>query len=308
MVRTYRTKLRQWNDKRGRLFLGLAFTGAVLVLAASFAYRQRDLLLHHLMTANRAQLPGITAWYTLDLAVYMAAWILVMHGLGARVSLLEHFRIFCLTNAIKRLPGILWYVGGRVVLYERVGVPRSVVLVASGLEFVLMVVSGALIAAPLLIVVLPNLLWLWVAGGALILLVVLNPRCLRWILGRTVQGWTASTVRLSRLYAWIMVYAAGWTLGGVLMLWILGIYQPTPIGQVPTVIQSWTLSCVLSMFASFLPASLGVNEASLTVLLTRLAPAAVAALAAISARVLITALDLVFGLVAALLGWGLDRR
>ena len=56
--------------------------------------------------------------YGLALALAALAWARIMRALGSSVALSEHVRVYYVTNLARRLPGVLWYVVGRVALYE----------------------------------------------------------------------------------------------------------------------------------------------------------------------------------------------
>jgi len=85
---------------------------AIVLLAGLgfLVYRERDTLGNYLAAANPTQLLAVVGWYTIDLFIYFAVWVAILQKLGGRTGLLNHFRIFCLANAARRLPGTLWYV------------------------------------------------------------------------------------------------------------------------------------------------------------------------------------------------------
>ena len=221
-----------------------------------------------------------------------------MASMGGRLSLAHHARIFCLANAAKRLPGTLWYVGGRAALYGRAGIPSRTVVVASAVEGALIWLSGLAISVPFLMVVLPDRRWVWLGVGGLLLVGLLNPRTLRWILQRVTRDGAASSISLLQVYGWLLLYLAVWAVGGLLLFAILAIFQVPTLNHLPAVIGTWTVAGTASMLTIFLPSGFGITEVTITALLSRLAPAGVALLAALSARLLITVLDMIVGSLA----------
>lgn len=286
------------NQRRWLSVVGGLLAAACLIFLGYIVYRERDVLVTHLLHADARQLLAVAAWYMVDLAIFIGGWAAIMAGMGGRLSLLHHTRIFCLANAAKRLPGTLWYIGGRAALYSRAGIPSRTVVVASAVEGALIWLSGLAISVPFLMVALPERRWIWLGVGGVLLLGLLNPRTLRWVLRRATKDGAASTISSAQVYGWLVLYLAGWAVGGILLSAILAIFQAAPLQQLPAIIGTWAVAGTASMLTFFLPSGFGVTEVTITALLGRLAPAGVAVLAALSARILITLLDVIIGSLA----------
>ena len=190
------------------------------------------------------------------------------------------------------------------MFYRGANVSGTAVVVASGIESVLIWLSGVVVAIPFLVAWMPHLKWLWIGGGAGLLIAALNPLSLRWLLLRSIRGWRAADTPLLYIYAWLFLYAAAWVVGGILLFAIARLYQPLELAALPTFIGSWAISGCVSLLALVLPSGFGLMEISLTFLLARVMPPGLAALTAISARILITALDVLAGGA----GWLLGRQ
>jgi len=101
----------------------------------------------------------------------------------------------------------------------------------------------------------------------------------------------------------------GWLVRRRLFLFaIVNVYQPLPLAAIPATIGAWTIACTISMLVFFLPSNFGITEVTMVALLSGLVPIAVAVLAALSARILATLLDLVWGGVALLIQIGFRRQ
>jgi hypothetical protein len=285
------------KSRRNKLLslAGVLFASGCLVFAGYIVYRERDVLTTHLLKMNVRQLLAVTGWYLMDLAIYVSGWIAIITSLGGRIGVVHHVRIYCLANAAKRLPGTLWYVGGRAALYGRMGVPARTVVTASAIEGALIWLSGLAVSVPILMVVMPERRWIWLSLGVLLLIGILNPKTLRWILARAARDGGSPRMALLPVYGWLLLYMAGWGVGGVLLAAVVSLFAPLPIGQLPFVIGTWTVAGTASMLAIFLPSNFGVTEVTLTALLSRLVPVGVAILVAISIRLLTTLLDVVLG-------------
>lgn len=294
-MRTY------WLNVDWRRLLSAAgplLTAACVVFVGYIVYRDRDVLVTHLLRADARQMLAVAAWYVIDLAIFIKGWTAIMASMGGRLSLLHHTRIFCLANVAKRLPGTLWYVGGRAALYSRAGIPTRIVVMASAIEGVLIWLSGLVVSMPFLMMVMPDRRWIWLGVGGLLLAGLLNPLSLRWILRRASRDDTALTISLTQVYGWLVLYLAGWVVGGVLLFSVLAIFQVTPLQQLPGVIGAWAVAGTASMLTLFLPSGFGVMEVTIIALLGRLAPAGIAVLTALSTRILITLLDVIVGSLA----------
>ena len=300
-----RLRTRSWL--RLGTWLGVGLAVALLAGLGLLVYRERGTLGNYLASANPTQLLAVVGWYTIDLMIYFIVWVAIIQKLGGRTDILNHFRIFCLANAARRLPGTLWYVGGRAVLYRQSDIPAKTVVIASGIEVVVIWCSGILAALPLVFVTRPEYVWPWSVAALGLLVAILNPRVLRWALLRASPEWQPGRSGLLHVYMWILGDAVGWFVGGLFLFAILTVYQSLPLTAIPVTIGAWTIAGTISMLVFFLPSNFGITEVTLVALLSGLVPTAVAVLAALSARILATLLDLVWGSVALLLQIGFRR-
>lgn len=245
------------------------------------------------------------AIYSVALALAVSCWIAIMGTLSDYWSPFDHFRIYCVTTVTKRLPGTFWYVLGRVVLYERLGVPRGITALAGGIEFAVTMLGGlaaALIAWPFTMgahTLSP--LWLIVpllAGAAL-----LNPRAVRAILRRFSPQHDWSGVRYRHLLLWVLLYVATWFAGGVFLYSLITMITPLPLSSLMGVIGVWCIVGVSSViFFSFIPFGLGAVELTLTALLSAFIPASEALFVALLMRAIPMLCELGYGLLGAALG------
>jgi uncharacterized membrane protein YbhN (UPF0104 family) len=303
-VTEQRNRLRTRSWLKMGTWLGAALAVSLLAGLSFLVYRERDTLGSYLATANPIQLLAVVGWYTIDLLIYFAVWVAILRKLGGRTGILNHFRIYCLANAARRLPGTLWYVGGRAVLYKQSGIPAKMVVVASGVEVVVIWCSGLLVALPLVFLIRPEYVWPWSAVGMALLVAILNPRALRWALTRASPEWQSGVSGLLHVYLWILGAAIGWLVGGLLLFAIVTVYQSLPLAAIPATIGAWTVAGTISMLVFFLPSNFGITEVTLVALLSGFVPTAVAVLTAISVRIIATLLDLFWGGVALLLQAG----
>ncbi len=248
-------------------------------------WTNREQLIPYLRSADIGQLFVAFGAFLLSIVTAAAGWTLIMRPVAPDISFGTHARIYAATLIARRLPGTLWYVGGRVLLYGRLGVPRSYVAFASGLEMVLFVVSGMLLA----LVLLPRfptmdlLVTALVAATAFLLWFspTLIDRFLRW------RGLEAPIAPDRRDVArWILAYCANWISGGLMVAALIRALAPLPAEQIPFVLGAWAFSGAMGTLTIFLPSTFGVVEISLSVFLSTILPLPLAAAVAILTRIL----------------------
>lgn len=305
MLARISTKLRGPNAWR-------TWVGIVLMLAAS-GYTLYLLLWRDRAAINLGELlarvdAGDVALavlvYSLDLACAIVGWVTIIGMLSGFWRPLEHLRIYCLTAVTRRLPGTFWYLLGRIVMYERHGVPRSLTTLAGGLEFATNCVGGILVALLAWPLVLSNreftplLLLPLLLGAAL-----LNPPVVRSVVRRLSRQHTDIAIRYRHILLWVAIFALAWAGGGVLLYVVIYAVHPLPLSQLPAIIGVWAvLGVAATLFFSFLPFGLGATELTLTALLSSFISPPEALFVALLMRVLLTLCEVGYALLVLPLG------
>jgi hypothetical protein len=241
--------------------------------------------------------------YTADLVLAVFGWVMIIGPLSGYWRPLDHTRIYLLTSVTRRLPGTFWYILGRVVLYERLGVSRGVTALAGGLEFAATIIAGLVVALAAWPLILAGAAFnpLWLIIPLAIGILALNPPAIRAILRRLAPQHAAG-VRYRHLLGWVLIYILVWIVGGGLLFVLTDAVYPLPLSALPGIIGVWALAGVAAyLLFSFVPFGLGVNELTLTVLLGPFVPAREAFVVALLMRALVTICELVFALLGAIL-------
>jgi len=92
-------------------------------------------------------------------------------------------------------------VGGRALLYKQSDIPAKTVVIASGVEMIVIWCSGIAAALPLVFVTRPEYVWPWGVVALLLLAGMLNPKVLRWALMRASPEWRPSRFELLHVYS-----------------------------------------------------------------------------------------------------------
>lgn len=254
--------------------------------------------------------------YPLSLFAQAYAWFLLLSSVGEEGSLWREGRIYLYTYLMKRLPGAVWYLGGRVALYKRQNIGTATVLVGSATEVILLSVT-ALTLWSVLTFVMPflemtaQMPWRWLLAGMIFTGCIVG---MGYLLGRlqriTLPSWlggksytlfrTRSGVALTMV---LFAYSLAYGIGGWILLWIVsalggnGTYLP--------MLRCWVLAGgVGSLLAAFMPVGSGGRDVSLWTLLLPWLPSSTALLAVVLLRILFLLGDVVWGG----MGWMIAER
>lgn len=238
--------------------------------------------------------------YSLDLLLAVFGWSIILGQLGNQFDFREHIRIFCMTRVAGRIPGVPWHVVGRVALYKLLGVNVKVTSVASGLEMILIIVSG-IISSALIGFSLPENLQKYLVWMVLVLVIglgLMHPSVVRKVLQWLGHTQAAVRPRYHDMLLLLGLYILVWGVGGcVLYMMVLALY-PLPWTQLPGVIGAWALSGAIASLLSFSPTSFGIKEIALSLLLALFIPAGLAVVIAILMRLYLTAAEFVWAIAA----------
>jgi uncharacterized membrane protein YbhN (UPF0104 family) len=290
----------RWARSRtGKRLIKLVWGLLMLLLfgaLAAFLWRNKEAMSAAFRSAQYAYFAATFVFYGVSVAAISFGWHLVLRHLGAQRNLLTNLKIYVYTLATRRIPGVLWYVAGRAVLYGQLGVSAKATSLASGIEVVLSVVSGLLIGAPALFVLLGTTS-LNIALFALVELIglsLLYPPILTRVLSVFRYEIDPGCVTLPRLASWLGAHALMWVSGGLVLYTVVRALYPVPISQIPAVVSLWALTGAISFGAVLLPSNFGATEITLSLLLSRLIPAPIGVATALLVRVLTTLFDLLW--------------
>jgi len=244
--------------------------------------------------------------YLLSLLVQLAAWAGLMIRLGGVTGGWWHVQIFSYSHLLRRLPGVVWYIAGRTTLYRGQGVNANVPIVASGLEWLLLLVGSAIVLAtfgfsgtfdaPIV-----ALLALAAIGISAIVLrrLILSASTVRGD-GR-LKSWFSRMLsvdppRVRDLALWLALYVAAYVVGGWILLLLVQATKPAVEVDLIRMTQVWALVGGMgTLLSAIVPAGLGLRELSLTVVLSPYVDTSAAVLISIILRVLFMLSDLVWG-------------
>lgn len=244
--------------------------------------------------------------YLIPLLMHLAVWTGLMTRLGGVRGGWWHVEIFAHSHLLRRLPGVVWYVVGRTTMYRAQGVDANVPIVASGLEWLLLVAGSAVVTASL-----------GLGGGAGLpaiasiglILIVASALALGFLFtavsgpnrnGRA-ANWLARLIavnppRFRDLSMWLGLYIVTYVLGGWILLLLVQGISPASGVDLLNMTQAWALVGGLgTLLSAIVPAGMGIRELSLTVVLSPYIGGTAGVLVSVLLRLLFMFADLVWG-------------
>lgn len=257
-------------------------------------YKERDALLSYEWQINWFAVLAAFGVMGIALAVAALTWTLAMRAAGSSVPFATHMNYYVISHLARRLPGTIWYVAGRNLLYKQHGESARLVTVVSSLEMVLLTIGGAIVAF---------IFWgqgldrlpsgYLVAMGIAIALGVLiaQPAVIHWGLRRLgVSG--VPQLRYRQLTTWLLLYIFVWLNSGMIFYLLVYAFAGLEPQYMAFAIGSWALVGTLSAVVFFLPSNFGLSEIGISLLLSNVMPSSVAVIVALAVRLALTVFDL----------------
>jgi len=290
-----------WRAWRANQRLQRMLTVGVLFLTLGFMLV--------LLWRERAQLQQFDDWrnylsacalslalYPCSLIIHTAVWSQMMARLGQIPQSWQDVEIYVYTHVMRHLPGAVWYLATRSVMYQGQGVHPAVTLVASGLEWVWLILGGGLIYV---VLALPPVAGVGVMLGVSILLLVVgrwSPKLLEVLqeiehLPTWLQRWQARLFAVNLpttgdLFLWLGGYLVTYGIAGVIFFILVRSVVPDAGVTLAEALRVWALTSGVGMLVvGLVPAGLGVQELTITALLPGHVPVVAALFIAALVRV-----------------------
>lgn len=243
-----------------------------------------------------------SAMYIVALVFAVIGWGWIIGTFSGNWQWFQHWRIYSITAVTRRLPGALWYMLGRIMLYERLQVARSLTVLSSGIEFAALIFGGLLVTIITWPIVLidRSIHPLWLLLGLLLGVILLNPMALRWALRRLSPQHATVHVSYRHLLGWSMLYAVIWCVGGGMLFALTTTIHPVSLSLLPVVIGVWTTAGLVATVLSFVPLGLG-SDLTIVALLSAYISSSEALAIALLMRAVLMINEVVWAAIAALL-------
>jgi hypothetical protein len=283
MLHTLWNRLTTWmaGDRKSllrRVLLSAVFVVPALVFIAYQTWRNWEQLRSYTWKLRPEFWALAFLAYSVVLNIELLAWNRMMGRLGGVSRFFTNARLYCISNLSKRLPGVVWYLAGRALLYREEGVPASVTLTGSALEFALMTATGPVVylaALPWSSGVPSSWIYLAGAGALVAMAIVLQPAIFNRITAFVLRR-LGSTAQLQVTYRDVLplvpLYLAAWLVSGVVVYAVACSVYPLPLAALPTTIGIWAACGTLTLLISTFLLGFGMREVTLSLLLTVVMP------------------------------------
>ena len=230
------------------------------------------------------------------------AWMLILHKLDINISFRKSMEIWVASLIGKYIPGKVWVVLGRVYIGQKLGISKMKMSLATILEIILMHSSGIIIFFFSLVfwkqIAFSYQVWTYLVIFCVLSLIVMHPfvlqRVVKFFLRILKKKEVSVDIAYKDVLSLLAFYLFFWFCTGVSIYFLTKSFYPVTIADLPVISGIWAISTILGVVAFIVPGGIGVREGVAVFLLQSLIPVHLALLVAISARILLTILELVF--------------
>lgn len=212
--------------------------------------------------------------FIVDFLVSLWAWHALVSQLTGFRNFFRSTKIVLASNLARRMPGGIWYIASRAVLYEEEGIRKRRTSIVSALEMAFFFISSIVtVLAMLPFWSLPERIpdtlgatWILLLV-ALVGLIAVHPRVLQVLWRVTGLDDFPAEVHWTDTVAWLLLYTATWFLGGIVLFCIINFFTAVPSSELTGVIGVWALAGAISIMGSFTLPIIGLREITLIFLL-----------------------------------------
>ena len=277
--------------------LNILFIIAWIFIVSSIiwaSWSSRDQLAMYLDDINSSYIIGVLGFYLLALIFAILGWISIIRIFTPGISDWTHVQIYLISFVSRRLPGTIWYIGGRAVIYERLGVSKTTTVTASTIELVVGFLADCIIGLIFLPISLnPPLIWyLPIACVVVAGLLLIRPASLRWIMEKIKQP-IKQVIPAWKTAVWILIRLCLILAGGLMIANIIKLFSPLSSSDTLYVIAARAIAGLAGYLTYLLPSSLGASDLTTIMLLSNIIPVALATVVAVIIRIFTTFCELV---------------
>lgn len=238
-----------------------------------------------------------TLLYPLGMLPTAAAWHTLLQAFGIKKNFRTNLRVYSLSSLPRRIPGFVWFVTSRTLLYQDENVSPVMTVAATGAEIVLLALSGFIISILLTVPAsgafkqLPSIrLALPVAAVLLLIITAWTPnlnRLFKKILPPLgVQNIPQLNQRgIVRSLVWMFL---AWSGGGVLLFILAHAIIPLKWSLLPITIGMWGAAGAVSLTVGIGIQGMGIREITLSALLSMIMSPLLAIVLAVLFRLVLT--------------------
>jgi hypothetical protein len=309
------SELMQWAPAR-RIFYILVVVIS-LVFIAYAVYANWNELKGHKWEINYLYIFLPIVLYPLGMMPTVAAWHKLLEALGIQLPFSQNLRIYALSLLPRHIPGLVWYVSSRTLLYKEKGVAAGLVLTATAVEVFLQAVTGFLVSTLLLLLGTTTLehygALQFIIPIALLLAVglVFSPPLFNRLSASIVKRMNidqAPTLRRGSLIASLIWLLAAWSGGGLLLFLLVRGFSPVVWFYFPVMIGVWGMASSIGLTIGIGISGMGLREITLGALLSLVISPITAVVVAVAFRLVLTISEFIWVFIFAWLIKSVPRK
>ena len=226
------------------------------------------------------------------------SWHTLLRTIGIRLPFRTNLRIFSLSALPRHIPGFVWYISSRSLLYKEENIGAGRIVTASAADIILLALTGFLSALMLLVsgigisqeistvrtgalIALPILL-------LLIISIPLVNRLLPYFLRRRGVS-EIPQIHQGYLVITLLVMFIAWAGGGLILFVLSQAIYPLSWSFYPAMIGAWGAAGAVSLTIGIGIQGLGIREITLSAILSLIMPPVIAIILAVVFRLVLTA-------------------
>ncbi|MBK5108841.1 MAG: flippase-like domain-containing protein [Anaerolineales bacterium] len=226
------------------------------------------------------------------------SWHTLLRTIGIMLPFRTNLRIFSLSALPRHIPGFVWYISSRTLLYKEENIGAGRIVTASAADIILLALTGFLSALMLLVsgigisqeistvrtgalIALPILL-------LLIISIPLVNRLLPYFLQRRGVS-EIPQIHQGYLVITLLVMFIAWAGGGLILFVLSQAIYPLSWSFYPAMIGAWGAAGAVSLTIGIGIQGLGIREITLSAILSLIMPPVIAIILAVVFRLVLTA-------------------
>jgi hypothetical protein len=273
--------------------------GLFVVLLIYSGWNNRSAIMPFLIEADYSHLSTLFIIYIISYTSSMAGWVAIIHTFTQQLDWWSNAQIYSLTQATRRIPGTIWYVGSRVAIYSQLGLNKTTIILANAIELLVLLVTAGILGTIFLLITRTSITIypiLTLIISMTIAITILQPSVLRWLL-RKIGSPPSTNLTFRRILLWASIYIVVWISSGLMLNQLVNVFNYGTTDQALFVIGAWALSNTAGILTFFLPTTFGATELAITILLSPILPLPLAGTVAIIMRFLTTILEIGFSVI-----------
>jgi uncharacterized membrane protein YbhN (UPF0104 family) len=305
--------MRQKSVWRAFYFMVIAVSLAFIAYAI---YKNWNELKAQQWTINYYYIVLAVALFPIGMLPTVAAWHKLLEALGEKKKFSKNLYIYAISSLPRHIPGLVWYVSSRTLMYQEEGVAAGTVLAATALEVALLAITGFVSSMLLLLSgsdVLAQFSSLnYVIPVALVLGLglVLSMPVINKLLPRLFKRWKIEQVpnihRGSLIISMLWMFVA-WFGGGMLLFLLVRGFTPLSWHDYPVMVGAWGMASGIGLTIGIGISGMGLREITLGALLSLVVSPLTAVVVAVGFRLVLTIGEFIWVFLFALLTKSVPR-